>query len=130
MILENQKDSTTAVKHISGSGEENDKLLASKDLKQDENIAAKKDLSKDEESKQSDARQTINSLKENVEGVQATYEDKDKVSTKETSTKEDFAENSESKEDKEVDKRDIKVSQKMQADEKLKTEALTGKTNG
>ncbi|XP_011155470.2 ankycorbin isoform X2 [Solenopsis invicta] len=125
VILENQKDSTTAVKHISGSGEENDKLLASKDLKQDENIAAKKDLSKDEESKQSDARQTINSLKENVEGVQATYEDKDKVSTKETSTKEDFAENSESKEDKEVDKRDIKVSQKMQADEKLKTEALT-----
>lgn len=131
VISEDQRDSATVVKRLSGSGEENEKLLASKDLKQE--IAAKKVLSNDGESKalrQSDARQTVSSLKENVEGVQITHEEIDKVSTKQTSikvvTKENLAEDSESKEDKEVNRRDdIKSSQKMQADEKQKMEALT-----
>ncbi|XP_012524095.1 ankycorbin isoform X2 [Monomorium pharaonis] len=138
VILEEQRDSMTVIKHISGLDEKNEKLnelLASKDLKQDEKIAIQKDLLNDEESKasrQSNARQIVSSLKENIEDIRGTHEEKDKVSANQTSikvlNKENLADDSESKEDKEVNKRyDIKFSQKMQADEKQKTEALSTK---
>ncbi|XP_011870567.1 PREDICTED: ankycorbin isoform X2 [Vollenhovia emeryi] len=117
------------VKHISGSGEENGKLLASEDLNRDGKTATKKALLDDGESKasrQPDAHQTVSSLKENVEDVQVTSEEKDKTSTKQISTKVVTKESSaELKENKDLDKRDdIKLSQKIQADEKQKTEAL------
>lgn len=132
VISEDQGDSTTAMKHISGSGEENVKLLASADSKQDEKTVSKKVLLDDRESKasrQSDAGQTVSSLKENVEDVQITTEEKDKTSTKQISmriaTKESSAEDTKLKEDKDLNKRDdIKFSQKMQANEKQKMEAF------
>lgn len=120
IISEDQTDSTTAVKHISGSDEENEKLLASEDSKQDGKIATKKALLDDRESKVPSSRQS--------EDVQAT-EEKDKASTKQmtvVTNKESSAEDAESKEDKDLNKHDnIISSQKMQADEKQKTEALT-----
>ncbi|XP_024873145.1 ankycorbin isoform X2 [Temnothorax curvispinosus] len=130
VISEDQRDSTTAMKHISSAGEENGKLLASEDSKRDEKTIAKKDDGESKTSRQSDARQTISSLKENVEDVQVTSEERDKASTKQTSlktiTKESSAEDAELREDKYLNKRDdIKFSQKMQVDEKQKTEALT-----
>jgi len=100
-VISDQKDSTSAMKHISGSDEENGKL-ASTDSK-DEKTVSKKVLLDDRESKtsrQSDARQTASSLKENVEDPEL-------------------------KEDKDLNKRDdIKFSQKMQANEKQKMEAF------
>lgn len=120
IISEDQTDSTTAVKHISDLDEENGKLLASEDSKQDGKIATKKALLDDRESKASSSRQS--------EDVQVT-EEKDKASTKQmtvATNKESSAEDAESKEDKDLSKHDdIKSSQKMQADEKQKTEALT-----
>lgn len=101
VISEDQRDSTSAMKHTSGSDEENGKL-ASTDSK-DEKTVSKKVLLDDRESKasrQSDARQTPSSLKENVEDAEL-------------------------KEDKDLNKRDdIKFSQKMQANEKQKMEAF------
>lgn len=111
MISEDQRDSTTTVNHT--LGEENEKRLASEDLKRDGKTTAKKD---DGESRQFDECQTVRNLKENVENVQIISKEKDKAS-----------EDAEFKEDKDLNKRnDIKISQKTQADEKQKmTEALT-----
>ncbi|KYN20221.1 Ankyrin-2 [Trachymyrmex cornetzi] len=106
-----EKQEAIEVKHIAGPGEENGKLLISEDSQQDGKIATKKTLLDDKESKtlkQSDAHQTVSNLKENVEGVQAIYEE---------------VKDAESKEDK--DRRDdIKSLQKMQTDETQKTETL------
>lgn len=129
VISEDQKD-TTVMKHISSV--ETGKL-ASEDSKRDEKIVAKKTLLDDGESKaskQSDARQTASDLKENVESVQIT-KNEDTVLTKQTSTKvvtEEISakDKAESKEHKDMNKRDdIKSLEKMQVDEKQKTEAFT-----
>lgn len=126
IISKSQRDSVTAVKYILSSGEENGKLLTSED-----STAAKKTLLDDEELKASRQRSdTCQTMKENVEEV--TSKEKDKASTKQMSmkivTKESSAENVEFKEDKDLNK-DIKFSQKMQADEKQKTEAFTESTD-
>jgi len=118
------------VKHISDSGEENEKLLIFEDSKQNGKITAKNDLLDDGESKasrQSDARQTVSNLKENIESVQVTNEETEiKILTKQTSMKVVTKEiSAESKEDKDNKRDDIKSLQKIQTDEKQKTEALT-----
>lgn len=130
VISQDQREST-AVKHISGLGEENGKVLASEDSKKDGKTATKKTLDGDSKaSRQSDARQIVSSLKESVKDVQVTSEEKEKASTKQISNekvvaKESAAEDAELKEDKDWTKHDdIKFSQKMQA-EKQKTEAFT-----
>lgn len=121
MISEDQRDSTTTMKHI--LDEENEKLLASEDLKRDGKTAAKKlDDGESNVSRQSNERQTVR--KENLDDVQVTSKEKDKVSTKQTSMKMVTKESSEDAEfkDNDLNKRnDIK----MQADEKQKMEALT-----
>jgi len=117
------------VKHILDSGEENEKLVIFEDSKQNGKITAKNDLLDDGESKasrQSDARQTVSNLKENIEGVQVTYEETDKILTKQTSMKVVTKEiSAESKEDKDNKRDDIKSLQEIQTDEKQKTETLT-----
>lgn len=119
VISKDQRDSMTAMKHISGSDEENGKLLASEDSKRDEKIATKKALLDDRELKALSSRQS--------EDVQVT-EEEDKTSIKQMKvvTKKSSAEDIESKEDKNLNKHDdIKSSPRMQANEKQKTEVLT-----
>ncbi|XP_025074915.1 LOW QUALITY PROTEIN: ankycorbin [Pogonomyrmex barbatus] len=118
---------SSLVKHIVVSGEE--KTLVSEDSKQDGKTATKKILSDNGESKvsssrQSDAHKDINGSKDDGEGAQITYGERDKISTKqmETVTKENLAKDAESR-DKDLNKGDdIESSQKIQTDEKQKTE--------
>lgn len=122
MISKDQRDSTTTVKHI--LDEENEKPFASEDSKRDGKTAAKKlDDEASNVSRQSDGHQAVR--KENVDDVQVTSKEKDKISTKQTSMKmvtKESSEDTEFKEDNDLNKRnDIK----MQTDDKRKMEALT-----
>ncbi|KYN01084.1 Ankyrin-1 [Cyphomyrmex costatus] len=115
-----EKQEAIEVKHITGPDEESGKSLISEDSQQDGKIAMKKTLL--------GAHQSVSNLKESVEGVQVTCEEKDTVSTKQkVITKEIITKDAESKADKdEVNKLgDKKSLQKIQTDETQEALTLT-----